>query len=103
MVGLVIASHGRLADELVSTAEQIVGKLPAVATCSIEPGAPVEDLRVRPASRGPAAAANLTDPRGSAIRDCRDHPGPRRQPPHPWSGRRGLAPPPQGVPRGGGG
>ena len=47
MVGLVIASHGRLADELVSTAEQIVGKLPAVATCNIEPGAPVEDLRAK--------------------------------------------------------
>ncbi|CAM3798423.1 PTS sugar transporter subunit IIA [Corallococcus sp. ZKHCc1 1396] len=47
MVGLVIASHGRLADELVSTAEQIVGKLPAVATCSIEPGGPVEDLRAK--------------------------------------------------------
>jgi mannose PTS system EIIA component len=45
MVGLVIASHGRLADELVATAEQIVGKLPAVATCNIKPGTPVEDLR----------------------------------------------------------
>ena len=32
MVGLVVASHGRLADELVTTAAQIVGKLPAVAT-----------------------------------------------------------------------
>ena len=47
MVGLVVASHGRLADELVATAEQIVGKLPAVATCNIEPGSSVEDLRVR--------------------------------------------------------
>ena len=45
MVGLVVASHGRLADELVTTAEQIVGKLPAVATCNIEPGTSVEDLR----------------------------------------------------------
>ena len=47
MVGLVIATHGRLADEMVSTAEQIVGKLPSVATCSIEPGSPLESLRSR--------------------------------------------------------
>jgi mannose PTS system EIIA component len=47
MVGLVIASHGRLADELVATAEQIVGKLPAVATCNIEPGTAPESLRER--------------------------------------------------------
>jgi mannose PTS system EIIA component len=47
MVGLVVASHGRLADELVTTAEQIVGKLPAVATCNIEPGTSVEDLRAK--------------------------------------------------------
>ncbi len=47
MVGLVVASHGRLAEELVSTAEQIVGKLPAVATCNIEPGTPVEELRAK--------------------------------------------------------
>lgn len=45
MVGLVVATHGRLADELVATAEQIVGKLESVATCSIEPGASCEDLR----------------------------------------------------------
>lgn len=47
MVGLVIATHGRLADELVATAEQIVGSLPAVATCSIEPGTALEELRTR--------------------------------------------------------
>ncbi|MFP2956926.1 PTS sugar transporter subunit IIA [Myxococcus sp. 1LA] len=47
MVGLVVAAHGRLAEELVSTAEQIVGELPAVATCNIEPGTPVEDLRAK--------------------------------------------------------
>ncbi|XXF77270.1 PTS sugar transporter subunit IIA [Myxococcaceae bacterium GXIMD 01537] len=47
MVGLVVASHGRLADELVHTAEQIVGSLPAVATCNIEPGTSVEDLRAQ--------------------------------------------------------
>lgn len=47
MVGLVVASHGRLAEELVATAEQIVGKLPAVATCNIEPGTSLEDLRAK--------------------------------------------------------
>ncbi len=47
MVGLVVAAHGRLAEELVSTAEQIVGELPAVATCNIEPGTSVEDLRAQ--------------------------------------------------------
>ena len=47
MVGLVVASHGRLAEELVATAEQIVGKLPSVATCNIEPGTSVEDLRAK--------------------------------------------------------
>jgi PTS system mannose-specific IIA component len=47
MVGLVVASHGRLAEELVATAEQIVGKLPAVATCNIEPGTSAEDLRAK--------------------------------------------------------
>lgn len=45
MVGLVIATHGHLGDEMVHTAEQIVGKLPAVATCSIEPGAAPEQIR----------------------------------------------------------
>lgn len=45
MVGLVIAAHGRLAEELVATAEQIVGPLPLTATCSIEPGASPESIR----------------------------------------------------------
>ena len=45
MVGLVIATHGHLAEEMVHTAEQIVGKLPSVATCSIEPGSSVEQIR----------------------------------------------------------
>jgi PTS system mannose-specific IIA component len=31
----------------VATAEQIVGKLPAVATCSIEPGTPPAEIRER--------------------------------------------------------
>ncbi|HJY87075.1 MAG TPA: PTS sugar transporter subunit IIA [Candidatus Acidoferrales bacterium] len=45
MVGLVIAAHGHLAEEMVSTAEQIVGELPAVATCSVEPGSSPEEIR----------------------------------------------------------
>ncbi|MHB8879101.1 MAG: PTS sugar transporter subunit IIA [Myxococcaceae bacterium] len=45
MVGLVVATHGRLAEELVSTAEGIVGKLPAVATCTVQPGASLETIR----------------------------------------------------------
>lgn len=45
MVGLVIATHGRLAAELVHTAEQIVGAMSDVRTCSIEPGASPDDIR----------------------------------------------------------
>ena len=45
MVGLVIAAHGHLAEELVATAEQIVGTLTLTATCSIEPGASPEVIR----------------------------------------------------------
>ncbi|MFN0064147.1 MAG: PTS sugar transporter subunit IIA [Myxococcaceae bacterium] len=42
MVGLVVAAHGRLAEALLATAEQIVGRLAFVGTVSIEPGsAPV--------------------------------------------------------------
>ena len=45
MVGIVIATHGRLGDELVATARQIVGAIDAVATCSVEPGASPETLK----------------------------------------------------------
>lgn len=47
MVGLVVATHGRLAEEMVATAEQIVGELPRVATCSIEPGMSPAGIRER--------------------------------------------------------
>jgi mannose PTS system EIIA component len=47
MVGLVVATHGRLAEELVSTAEQIIGKLPATASCLVEPGASPDDIRAQ--------------------------------------------------------
>lgn len=45
MVGFVIASHGHLAAELLATAEQIVGKLDQATSCSVEPGASIDDLR----------------------------------------------------------
>ncbi|MBX7100998.1 MAG: PTS sugar transporter subunit IIA [Myxococcaceae bacterium] len=45
MVGLVIATHGRLAEELLATARQIVGPVDNVATCQVEPGASAEALR----------------------------------------------------------
>lgn len=45
MVGLVVATHGRLAEELVATAEQIVGKVPAATTVSLPPGANPEEIR----------------------------------------------------------
>lgn len=47
MVGLVVASHGRLAEELVATARQIVGDVPHVATMSVEPGSSPEEIRAR--------------------------------------------------------
>jgi len=47
MVGLVVATHGRLAEELVATAEQIVGKVPDVSTVSLAPGASPVEIRER--------------------------------------------------------
>jgi PTS system mannose-specific IIA component len=45
MVGLVVASHGHLAQELVATARLIVGEFPHVSTCSVEPGFSPDDIR----------------------------------------------------------
>jgi PTS system mannose-specific IIA component len=45
MVGLVVAAHGRLAEELVATAEQIVGPIAGVKTIGIEPGSTPEVIR----------------------------------------------------------
>jgi PTS system mannose-specific IIA component len=47
MVGLVIAAHGQLAAELLSTAQQIVGEVPQVATCSVAPGTAPDELRAQ--------------------------------------------------------
>lgn len=41
MIGLVVTAHGRLAEELVATARQIVGELTQVTSCGVDPcGAP---------------------------------------------------------------
>jgi mannose PTS system EIIA component len=45
MIGIVVAAHGRLAQELVDTGAQIVGPMPQVAACSVAPGASPDDLR----------------------------------------------------------
>jgi PTS system mannose-specific IIA component len=47
MVGLVVAAHGQLAAELIATAEQIVGGLSQVASCSVAPGTAPEELRLQ--------------------------------------------------------
>lgn len=45
MVGFVVVTHGRLAAELISTAELIVGKLDGVKGVSISPSSPPEKAR----------------------------------------------------------
>ncbi len=45
MIGIVIAAHGHLAQELLTTAEQIVGTLTAIATCSVEPNISPDELK----------------------------------------------------------
>ena len=45
MVGVLIVSHGTLAETLVNTAEFIVGKLKAVKAVSIDPTSDVKELR----------------------------------------------------------
>lgn len=45
VIGIVVATHGRLAQEMISTAEQIVGALSQVTACSVEPGSSAEALR----------------------------------------------------------
>ena len=45
MIGIVIASHGKLAEELLSTAREIVGDIPHATSCSVEPGSSPESLR----------------------------------------------------------
>jgi mannose PTS system EIIA component len=47
MVGLVLATHGRLAEEMLRTAEGIVGKLERCAAVSIGAGSSMDDCRAR--------------------------------------------------------
>lgn len=47
MIGIVVATHGRLAQEMLATAEQIVGLLAQVTSCTVEPGSSAEELRDR--------------------------------------------------------
>lgn len=45
MVGLVVATHGGLGEELLRTAETIVGPIPRARAVSISAGRPVEEAR----------------------------------------------------------
>ena len=45
MVGLVVVTHGRLGEELVRTAESIVGAIPRARAVSISATRPVEEAR----------------------------------------------------------
>jgi PTS system mannose-specific IIA component len=47
MVGLVVATHGQLAAELLRTAEGIVGPVPCAAAISIDAATSVEEARAR--------------------------------------------------------
>ena len=47
MVGLVVATHGQLAAELIRTAESIVGPVPSSAAVSIDSSSSVEEARGR--------------------------------------------------------
>lgn len=47
MVGLVLATHGRLAEELLRTAEGIVGKLEQCEAVSIDAGSSMDEARAR--------------------------------------------------------
>ena len=47
MVGLVVASHGRLAEEFLGAARQILGEFPRTATCNVPPAASLEELRTQ--------------------------------------------------------
>jgi len=47
MVGLVVATHGQLAAELLRTAEGIVGPVPGAVTISVDSSTSVEEARAR--------------------------------------------------------
>ena len=45
MVGMLVITHQRLAEELIATAELIVGKIENCVGLSLDPDLPVDDLR----------------------------------------------------------
>jgi PTS system mannose-specific IIA component len=45
MVGILVVAHRRLAEELIGTAELIVGKIDNCIGLSLDPDLPVDDLR----------------------------------------------------------
>ena len=47
MIGIVIAAHGHLAEELVATAREILGELPSIATCSVDAGAAPDSFQAQ--------------------------------------------------------
>jgi PTS system mannose-specific IIA component len=47
MVGLVVATHGQLAAELLRTAESIVGPVPSATAVSVDSATSVEEARAR--------------------------------------------------------
>jgi len=44
MIGIIVAAHGRLATELVATAELIVGAIPQCTPCNISPGLSLQGM-----------------------------------------------------------
>ena len=65
MIGIVVVTHGRIAEELVSAARTIVGEVPAITAVSIgwsdDPGAANEAIQRGLAEAGSAETLVLTD------------------------------------------
>jgi PTS system mannose-specific IIA component len=65
MIGIVVVTHGRLAEELVNAARTIVGEIPSIAAVSIgwadETSAGRDDIQRALAAVGPGPALILTD------------------------------------------
>lgn len=63
MIGMVLVTHGNLADEFVSAMEHVVGKQPALATICIGPSDDMEQRRSEIAS----AVGDVNDGTGVVI------------------------------------
>jgi PTS system mannose-specific IIA component len=65
MIGILVVTHGRIAEELVGAARTIVGEIPAIAAVSIgwsdDPGAANEAIQRGLAEAGGAETLVLTD------------------------------------------